>query len=140
MRPDVLATHLGQTIRDLVGPWSLRVAGLEAAGERVAIALDTVQASLGDLGARLTSLEGRELVPGPIGPQGPPGPAGAAGQDGKGFTYTGTYVAGKTYDVGDTVTDHGSLFYCGRTTTARPGASGDWQLMVKRGQDGKGAR
>jgi hypothetical protein len=140
MRPDVLAEHLGQTIRGLLGPMTLRVAELEASG-RSAIA--TVDASLGDLGARVAQLEARAPVPGPEGPPGPPGPAGLDGKDGKdgaAWTYLGTHVAGKTYDAGDLVTDHGSLFYCTRMTTGRPGASQDWKLMVKRGQDGKDAR
>ena len=144
MRPDVLADHLGQTIRGLVGPVALRVAELEAAGGRAAIALDTVQASLGDLGTRLARLEARDYsIPGPPGPPGPEGPAGPPGRDGldaKSWNYAGVYVTGKTYDVSDLVTDHGSLFYCSRTTTARPGQSPDWKLMVKRGQDGKDAR
>lgn len=143
MRPDVLAEHLGQTIHGLIGPMSVRVAELEAAGSRAAIALDTVNASLGDVGTRLAALEARAPVPGPAGPpgaQGPIGPAGRDGVDAKAWNYAGVYVAGKTYDPSDLVTDHGSLFYCGRTTTARPGSSTDWKLMVKRGQDGKDAR
>ena len=144
MRPDVLAQHLGQTIHGLVGPVVLRVAELEAAGGRAAIAFEGVTASLGDLGARLAKLEARDYsIPGPPGPAGPPGapgPPGRDGLDGKGLNYTGVYVAGKTYDAGDLVTDHGSVFYCSKTTDARPGASGDWQLMVKRGRDARGAR
>jgi hypothetical protein len=140
MRPDVLAAHLGQTVRGLVGPLSLRVAELEAAGGRAAIALTTVQASLGDLGARLEILEALGGTPGPQGPPGEPGPPGPPGLDGKSWNYAGVYVPGKTYDPSDLVTDHGSLFYCSRTTTGRPGHSQDWKLMVKRGQDGKDAR
>ena len=149
MRPDVLAHHLGQTIRGLVGPLSLQVAELEAAGGRLAIGLDSVTASLGDLGTRLAQLEARAPIVGPPGPQGPPGergeagapgPPGPPGLDGKSWNYVGVFVSGKTYDASDLVTDHGSLFYCNRTTTARPGQSPDWKLMVKRGQDGKDAR
>ena len=140
MRPDVLAEYLGQTIRGLVGPMGLRVAELEAAGGRSAIALDGVTASLGDLGNRLAVLEQRAPVPGPVGPEGPPGPAGRDGLDGKSLNYVGVYVAGKTYDAGDLATDDGSVFYCARMTSARPGTSHDWQLMVKRGKDGKSAR
>lgn len=134
MRPDVLAVHLAQTIHGLVGPVALQVAELEAAGGRTAIALDGIQASLGDLGARLVALETREPVPGPEGPPGPPGPAG---QDGKSLNYLGVYVPGKTYDAGDLATDDGSVFYCARTTEAAPGTSKDWQLMVKRGRDAR---
>jgi hypothetical protein len=140
MRPDVLAEHLGQTIRGLVGPVALRVAELEAAGGRSAIVLDGVHASLSDLGARLAVLETRAPLPGPPGPEGPPGPAGRDGLDGKSLNYVGVYVAGKTYDAGDLATDDGSVFYCARMTTARPGTSHDWQLMVKRGKDGKSTR
>jgi len=140
MRPDVLADYLGQTIRGLVGPMGLRVAELEAAGGRSAIVLDGLTASLGDLGNRLATLEARAPVPGPPGPEGPAGPAGRDGLDGKSLNYVGVYVAGKTYDAGDLATDDGSVFYCARMTSARPGTSHDWQLMVKRGKDGKSAR
>ena len=143
MRPDVLADHLGQTIRGLVGPLQLQVAALEATHGRVAISLDEVRASLGGLENRVLQLEGRAPVPGPPGPpgeRGPQGEAGAPGLDGKSWNYVGVFVTGKTYDPSDLVTDHGSLFYCNRTTTGRPGASADWKLMVKRGQDGKDAR
>ena len=140
MRPEILAMHLGDTINGLVGPMVLRVAELEAAGGRSAIALDGVTASLGDLGTRLAVLEARAPVPGPEGPPGPIGPAGRDGLDGKSLNYVGVYVAGKTYDAGDLATDDGSVFYCARMTSARPGTSHDWQLMVKRGKDGKSAR
>lgn len=140
MRPEILADHLGLTIRGLVGPIGLRVAELEVAGGRSAIALTAVQTSLGDLGARLAALEGREPIPGPPGPEGPQGPPGPAGLDGKSLNYLGVYVAGKTYDAGDLATDDGSVFYCARTTQAAPGTSKDWQLMVKRGRDARGAR
>ena len=140
MRPDVLAQHLGTTIRGLVGPMTLRVAELEAAHGRAAIALDGVQTSLGSLEQRIALIEARAPEPGPPGPPGPPGAPGPPGLDGKSWNYVGVYVAGKTYDPSDLVTDHGSLFYCNRITTTRPGQSPDWKLMVKRGQDGKDAR
>ena len=140
MRPDVLAEHLAQSVHRLFSPIGLRVAELEAAGGRSAIALDGVTASLGDLGHRLAELEARAPVPGPAGPEGPPGPPGRDGLDGKSLNYVGVYVAGKTYDAGDLATDDGSVFYCARMTSARPGTSHDWQLMVKRGKDGKSAR
>ena len=141
MRPEVIADYIGQTIRGLSAPIALRVAELEAAGAREAITRDTVDASLGDLWARLATLEARAPVPGPPGPPGPAGQDGAPGRDGvdgKGLNYLGVYVAGKTYDAGDLATDDGSVFYCARTTQAAPGTSKDWQLMVKRGRDARG--
>ena len=141
MRPEVLATHLGQTIRELFDPVALRVAELEAGGGRVAIALDTVTASLGALGTRLETLEQRAPMPGPPGPPGRDGVDGKDGQDGKpGLRYLGVHVAGKTYDLGDLVTAGGSAWHCARTTTGAPGTSADWQLMVKRGRDARGER
>jgi len=116
MRPEILADHLGMTIRGLLDPLALRVSALEA----------------------------RALVPGPPGPAGPAGPSGRDGIDGKdgaaGLRYLGVHVAGKTYDVGDLVTAGGSAWYCGRTTEGVPGKSPDWQLMVKRGRDARAAR
>jgi len=143
MRPEVLADLLGQTVRGLVAPIALQVAELEAVGGRAAIAIAAVHTTLGDLGTRLATLEARAPVPGPAGPpgeSGPPGPAGRDGVDGKSLQYLGVHVAGKTYDAGDLVTDDGSVFYCARTTTAKPGATHDWQLMVKRGRDARGPR
>jgi hypothetical protein len=143
-----LFAAMGAAVRDLVDPLDLRVAELQAAGQEIAIDLSGVRAALGDLGGRLQAFEARAPEPGPAGPPGPEGPPGPAGKDGKDglngkdaqWQYCGTFVTGKTYDVGDLVTDHGSLFYCKRTTTGRPAASSDWTLMVKRGQDGKDAR
>lgn len=130
MRPDVLAEHLATTIRGLVGPLVLRVSALER--------LDN---ELAGVAARLAVLETREPL---AGPPGPPGPAGADGRDGldgkdgaPGLRYCGVHVRGKTYDTGDLVTAGGSAFFCHRTTTAAPGASGDWSLMVKRGRDAR---
>ena len=132
MRPEMLADALAGTIRALHTPIALRLAALEELRAADLTAIET----------RLGQLEARAPIPGPQGepgPEGPPGPAGRDGVDGKSLNYLGVYVEGKTYDAGDLVTDHGSVFYCKRTTAARPGLA-DWQLMVKRGQDGKGAR
>ena len=48
---------------------------------------------------------------------------GLDGKDGRGLTYLGVHVAGKTYDVGDLVTAGGSAWYCGKATTTAPGSS-----------------
>jgi len=133
MRPDVLADHLATVIRGVFSPLALRVAALEAT-----TATETLAASLGELRAQVAILEARAPIPGPPGPDGPAGPAGRDGADGKGLSYLGVHVAGKTYDAGDLVTEDGSVFYCARTTTAKPGTTHDWQLMVKRGRDARG--
>jgi len=137
MRPDVLAETLAATIRGLLDPMGLRVAALEDLHAKDGIRLEGYTAALQrDLGAaldRIAALEARGPVPGPEGPQGPAGPAG---QDGApGMEYLGTYVSGKSYRKGDTVTAGGSMFTCLRETEAAPGASRDWQLSVKHGQD-----
>jgi hypothetical protein len=137
MRPEVLADALATVIRGLVAPLALRVASLEAAQAGDA-AIDTLAASLGELRAQVAILDARAPLPGPPGPQGPPGADGRAGEDGKSLSYLGVHVAGKTYDAGDLVTEDGSVFYCARTTTAKPGTTHDWQLMVKRGRDARG--
>jgi hypothetical protein len=55
--------------------------------------------------------------------------------------YQGVYRPGAEYSEGALVTRDGSIFHCSRTTRASPGdGSMDWQLAVKRGQDGKSAR
>ncbi len=50
--------------------------------------------------------------------------------------YRGVYVKGSTYKTGDTVTYGGSTWVARRATQLAPGTD-DWQLSVKRGQDGK---
>jgi hypothetical protein len=135
MRPDVLAESLAVAVKGLLEPI---VAALER--ERASVAelrasLGTLSTAVGDFAGRVRELEARGPVPGPEGPQGPAGPAG---QDGApGMEYLGTYVSGKSYRKGDTVTAGGSMFTCLRETTGSPGASRDWQLSVKHGQDYK---
>jgi len=54
--------------------------------------------------------------------------------------YRGVWAAG-TYEAGDMVTWSGGTWHCGAPeTTAKPGDSPDWVLMVKRGRDGKDGR
>jgi hypothetical protein len=55
--------------------------------------------------------------------------------------YQGVYRPGAEYSEGALVTRDGSIFHANRTTRASPGdGSMDWQLAVKRGQDGKSTR
>lgn len=128
MRPEILATHLADEIRQLHVPLARRVASLETSGGDLHVAV-------GELRARLDGLEAINPLPGPPGPPGPPGRDGVDGKDGAGLQYLGVHVGGKSYDAGDVVTHGGSAWYCGRSTTGAPGASPDWQLMVKRGRD-----
>lgn len=56
----------------------------------------------------------------------------------KQVSYEGVWAADKTYRRGMMVTDHGSIWHARRSTKARPGGgNSDWQLAVKRGQDGR---
>ena len=138
MRPDVLADVLAERIRGLHQPLALRVAALETT---VGADLAGLSTDLGALAGRLAVLEARAPEPGPPGPPGPPGVDGKDGQDGApGLRYLGVHVAGKTYGLGDLVTAGGSAWHCGRDTTASPGSSSDWTLMVKRGRDARGDR
>ena len=134
MRPDVLAEQLAVRLRGLLDPLVFRVAVLETAGGQWA----------GELGAvreQLAALDARPPIPGPAGPPGPPGRDGLDGKDGApgipGLRYLGVHVAGKPYAVGDVVTHGGSAWYCGHETSDAPGASPEWQLMVKRGRDAR---
>jgi len=135
MRPEVLAESIGSTIRGALSPLALRVSALETEGGRWAADLGGLQGAIADLRERVSALADREPIPGPPGPSGPPGPPGPPG-----LRYLGVHVPGKTYDPGDLVTAGGSAWHCGTTTTAAPGASHDWQLMVKRGRDARGDR
>lgn len=53
--------------------------------------------------------------------------------------YRGVFVDGSAYAKGDSVTWGGSSWYChAASTTTKPGdGSKDWQVMVKRGAEGK---
>ncbi len=51
--------------------------------------------------------------------------------------YRGVWREGE-YERGDTVTWNGCIHHCNaEKTTAKPGASDDWQLAVKHGRDGR---
>ena len=47
--------------------------------------------------------------------------------------------SGQSYEAGDVVTHSGSYWVARAGTSATPGASPDWRLVVKRGRDGKDA-
>jgi hypothetical protein len=52
--------------------------------------------------------------------------------------WRGIYQAGETYLMGDTVTHAGSMWHCNERTADKPGeGSKAWQLVVKRGRDGR---
>lgn len=53
--------------------------------------------------------------------------------------YKGVYKDGQNYQVGDTVTDNGSLWTCLKETNERPISAdkGYWQLAVKHGRQGE---
>lgn len=55
--------------------------------------------------------------------------------DRRGLSYRGTWNADEAYREGDFVTDKGSMWYCKRPSTTRPGTSDAWQLAVKSGKD-----
>ena len=132
MRVEALAEAVALAIKAVTGPIAARVVELEARSAR--------SGELADLTARIAALEARAPEPGPMGPQGPAGANGIDGKDGgPGLSYCGVYVRGKEYDAGEIVTAGGSAFHCNRLTTAAPGSSPDWTLMVKRGQDGRDA-
>jgi Collagen triple helix repeat (20 copies) len=52
----------------------------------------------------------------------------------------GVWKEGAAYVTGDGVTLGGSFFIAQADTTAKPGASDDWRLAVKRGNDGRDYR
>lgn len=59
----------------------------------------------------------------------------------QGLKYCGVWDQQKAYGRGDVVTHAGSAWVCREATTAKPGeadiASRAWQLVVKRGRDGR---
>lgn len=108
----------------------------------------------GETGAR-----GADGLAGRDGTQGPPGERGERGADGiatraelesivearfaelqvRTFAdlYQGVFVPEKTYTRGLLTTWGGSLWLSLNETRSRPGESQDWQLVVKRGADGR---
>lgn len=56
------------------------------------------------------------------------------------MAYTGTWRQGASYQRGDFCSDHGSLWHAWQTTSERPGESEHWQLVAKRGADGRPGR
>jgi len=52
----------------------------------------------------------------------------------------GVWKEGASYAAGDGVTLGGSFFIAQADTAAKPGASDDWRLAVKRGNDGRDYR
>jgi hypothetical protein len=54
--------------------------------------------------------------------------------------YRGVFEPGRDYAQGDSVTLSGSLFIAQAPTSAKPGASDQWRLAVKRGADGRDLR
>jgi hypothetical protein len=54
--------------------------------------------------------------------------------------YCGTFGDREHYAVGNLTTSGGSLWYCHTANVGiRPGTSNHWQLVAKRGKDGKDA-
>lgn len=51
--------------------------------------------------------------------------------------YCEVHQVGRQYEMGDVVTNDGSMWVAIRDTAGAPGKSADWRLAVKRGQDGK---
>jgi hypothetical protein len=58
----------------------------------------------------------------------------------RGFRYRGTWSASTQFNDGDAVSHDGSLWLAKASTRDRPGTSPHWQLIVKRGRDGRDAR
>jgi len=146
-----------------------RVRGQGAAHAQIRDQLRDLEALVAGLRERLAVVEMRAPIPGPPGADGKDGADGFGledfsvdfdgdrtillafarpGREAKRFPltlpfqkYQGVYQTGRTYVLGDTVSCAGSSWHCGAASTvARPGDSPDWQLAVKRGQDGRDLR
>ena len=146
MRPDDVAAAVVESMRTALAPVHERLDAIETRmAERMAAAATaselTIAKELTPIRERLAAIETR---PPQAGPPGDPGPAGRDGKDGEpgrpGMQYRGVYAPGTAYDLGDVVTYAGSSWHCNAATDTRPGEGvTSWQLMVKRGRDGRGA-
>ena len=145
MRPDEVAAAVVETMRSALAPVHERLDAIETRmAERMAAAATsaelTITKELTPIRERIAAIESRPPVPGPPGEPGPAGRDGVNGEPGRpGLQYRGVYKDGTAYDVGDVVTFAGSSWHCHAATTTRPGDTAtSWQLMVKRGRDGRG--
>lgn len=116
------------------------------------VGIDRVRMVDGNLEIRLTS--GEEVNVGRVaGDKGDPGADGIASEEDLeariearfrdlqartlADLYRGVWKAGESYRRGDTVTWGGSLFLALSNTRAKPESTEDWQLITKRGRDGR---
>jgi hypothetical protein len=56
------------------------------------------------------------------------------------FEFCGTWRSGVTFRKSNFVVHDGSLFICKCDTVMKPGTDETWQLVAKRGRDGKDSR
>lgn len=139
-RLDDVATVVGLSMKAALGPVLAEVGALKGDLARTRADLEALQARApipGPPGADgAPGLHGQDGAAGAPGPPGPPGPMGKFSD-----SYKDVYDHGTTYTQGDLVTDDGSLWLCkAGTTTDRPGRSGAWRLICKRGRDAKEVR
>ena len=147
LKPDAVADAIVLAMKGALAPVLGRMQGaeirqmeyaqtVEALGSRV----DSLERERAEWRERVAMLEVKALQPGP---PGPPGKDGLDGKDGApGLRYCGVFVDGTAYERGDVVTWAGSAWHChAPTTTIKPGDSATaWQLVVKRGRDGRDGR
>lgn len=103
--------------------------------------------------------DGRDGEPGARGERGEPGPAGRDGTDGVATRaelealveerfrdvqartladlYRGVFRNGEDYSRGELATWDGCLWLAQGDTRARPGTNGDWNMITKKGRDGR---
>jgi hypothetical protein len=114
---------LGRFIGKTVKPIDARVAVLEGAAGRGITKFAVITNQLEYLAERISKLESETRV-----------------------RFMGIWQAGFSYEKGALVTYDGSMWYClCGTDSTKPGTGevsgcSDWQLVVKRGRDGRGAR
>jgi len=143
MRDDDLAAAVVLAMRSALAPVIERLAALETIAARSAADAELlITREVAPLRERLVAVESRPPVPGPPGANGADGRDGDRGPKGDpGMRYRDVYKDAERYDLGDVVTWAGGAWHCNEDgTTARPGDSKAWTLIVKRGRDAKGAR
>ena len=141
MQADAFADVIKLAVQTAVAPLIARLQVVEGHAAFISGAITP-------LAERLAALESRPPVPGPAGPAGEPGVNGLNGKDGApgkdgvaGLRYCGVFQNGALYEQGDIVTWAGSAWHCHAKTNTKPGdGSASWQLMVKRGRDGRDDR
>lgn len=135
-----------EEVEKAVGKASLDLdAKLQRHEQQVAERQERAQRELEEQASRIPDMieaasKAAAIPPAPpiVGPPGDPGLDGRDGEDGQGFRWRGRYDGRQTYEPYDVVQFEGSSYVTvTRIRGKRPDTGQPWELMAKRGEDGR---